>query len=41
MTAMASEHYRRSAMDVGASAFLSKGALCSELVPTIHTVFDA
>jgi DNA-binding NarL/FixJ family response regulator len=39
MTAMAAEPYRKAAMDVGASAFLSKGALDSDLVPTIHTIF--
>jgi|SRR5450755_254316 DNA-binding NarL/FixJ family response regulator len=40
MTAMAAEPYRKAAMEVGASAFLSKGALDSELVPTIHRMFD-
>jgi DNA-binding NarL/FixJ family response regulator len=39
MTAMAAEPYRKAAMDVGASAFLFKGALDSELVPTIHAMF--
>jgi DNA-binding NarL/FixJ family response regulator len=38
--AMAAEPYRKAAMDVAASAFLSEGALDSELIPTIHTMFN-
>jgi hypothetical protein len=40
MTAMATEPYRKAAMEVGASAFLSKGALDSELVPIIRKMFS-
>ena len=39
MTAMAAEPYRKAAMDVGATAFMSKGALFNELIPAIYTMF--
>lgn len=38
VTAMAAEPYRRAAMTMGADAFLSKGALDQELLPTIHNI---
>lgn len=40
ITAMAAEPYRKAAMNVGANAFLSKGALDSDLIPTIHSIFS-
>ena len=40
ITAMAAEPYRRAAMTMGADAFLSKGALDSDLIPTIHGMFS-
>ena len=39
VTTMAAEPYRKAAMTMGANAFLSKGALDSELIPTIHNIF--
>jgi DNA-binding NarL/FixJ family response regulator len=39
ITAMAAEPYRKAAMAMGATAFLSKGALYTELIPTIQTMF--
>ena len=38
VTAMAAEPYRKAAMTMGANAFLSKGALDSELIPMIHSI---
>ena len=40
ITAMAADPYRRAAMDVGASAFLSKGSLYNDLVPMIQSIFN-
>lgn len=40
ITAMADEPYRKAAMDVGATAFLGKGSLYNDLIPTIHTMFN-
>jgi two-component system, NarL family, response regulator NreC len=40
ITAMAAEPYRRAAMNMGANAFLSKGALDSDLISTIHNIFS-
>jgi len=40
ITAMAAEPYRKAAMVMGANAFLCKGALDSELIPTIHNIFS-
>jgi DNA-binding NarL/FixJ family response regulator len=40
ITAMAAEPYRKAAMTMGADAFLSKGALDSDLIPTIHGMFS-
>jgi YesN/AraC family two-component response regulator len=39
MTAMAAEPYQKAAMHMGANAFLPKGALDSQLIPTIHNIF--
>jgi DNA-binding NarL/FixJ family response regulator len=39
ITAMAAEPYRKAAMNMGADAFLSKGALDRDLIPTIHNIF--
>jgi DNA-binding NarL/FixJ family response regulator len=39
ITALAAEPYRKAAMDVGATAFLSKASLDSDLISTIHTMF--
>jgi len=40
ITAMAADPYRKAAMDLGAAAFLSKGSLYSDLIPTIHSIFN-
>jgi DNA-binding NarL/FixJ family response regulator len=39
ITAMAADPYRKAAMDVGASAFLAKGSLYNDLLPTIQNIF--
>jgi two-component system response regulator NreC len=39
MTAMAAEPYQKAAMHMGATAFLPKGTLDSQLIPTIHDIF--
>lgn len=39
ITAMDAEPYHKAAMRMGANAFLPKGALDSELIPTIHNIF--
>ena len=41
MTAIAAEPYRQAALTLGADAFLSKGALDNELIPTIHNIFSS
>jgi YesN/AraC family two-component response regulator len=38
ITAMAEEPYRKAALTMGADAFLSKGTLERELLPTIHNI---
>jgi DNA-binding NarL/FixJ family response regulator len=40
VTAMEAEPYRKVAMTMGANAFLSKGALARELLPTIRNICD-
>jgi DNA-binding NarL/FixJ family response regulator len=40
ITAMAAEPYRKAAITMGADAFLSKGMLDSDLIPTIHGMFS-
>jgi len=39
MTAIAAEPYQKAAIRMGANAFLPKGALDSQLIPTIHNIF--